>query len=228
MLTSTYRPLILLLLVGAGAAFLMSDARQFLTLETLKASHAHWAMFYAAHPWVCRAFFMAGALVFFSLPLPGGSLLLLAAGSIFGWLVGFIIIVITAMGGACIAFLCSRLLIGEYVQRRFAAQLMQVNRGIADEGALYVFALHLIPFIPFGIINWVMGITPLRLHVFACASLLGLLPGIALITAAGTQLASIHSLSDIFSPALLLSLCAIGVLPVAARRFLQYLRQRSA
>ena len=219
------RILIVLLLAAAVAGLLLSGWHHLLTLETLKSSHAYWLVQYHAQPWLFIAGFILGATAFFSLPLPGGSLLLLAAGSIFGWVLGFVVIMLSAVAGACIAFLCARLLIGGYIQRRFASHLVEVNRGIDEEGALYVFALHLVPFIPFGIINWVMGLAPLRLHIFAIASAFGLVPGVAIIVAAGTQLATIEQLSDIFSPGVLLALTAIGVLPLLARRFLVCLRR---
>lgn len=219
------RLLLALLLLAACAALYLSGLHTSLTLESIKANQAQWLAYHAAHPILLSALFALAALCFFSLPLPGGSLVLLAAGSIFGWPLGFVLAWTTATLGACIALLISRFLLGPVIERRFGPQLARLHQGLADEGPFYVFALRLVPFLPFGIVNWLLGLTHIRPLPYAIATALGLLPGIALLTAAGTELARIDSVSDILSWRILLCFAALGLFPLLARRLLRLHRR---
>ena len=64
--------------------------------------------------------------------------------------------------GATVAFLASRYLLRDWVQRKFGDKLKTINEGVEREGAFYLFALRLVPAFPFFVINLVMGLTPIR------------------------------------------------------------------
>lgn len=218
------RLLLALLLLAACAAVWLSGLHNVLTLESVKASQEKWLAYRAAHPVLVIALFALAALCFLSLPVPGGGLIPLTAGSIFGWPLGFALAWTTATLGACIGLFASRYLLGPVVERRFGPQLTRLHQGLADEGPFYVFALRLMPVLPFGLLNWLLGVTHIRALHFAIATALGLLPGMILLTAAGTELARIESLSDILSWRIMLCFMALGLFPLAARKLLHLRR----
>ena len=74
-------------------------------------------------------------------------------------------------------------------------------------------------------INLIMGLTPMRLTTFYWVSQLGMLPGTAIFVNAGSQIASIHSLSDIISGKLAVSLAVLGLFPFVAKRLISRIRQ---
>jgi len=121
-----------------------------------------------------------------ALNLPGAVVLGLTAGALFGTLAGTVIISFVSSIGASLACLLSRYLLRDWVQRRFGEKLKKVNAGIQAEGAFYLFALRLMPVIPFFVINLVMGLTSLRLWTFYWVSQLGMLPGTVVFVNAGS------------------------------------------
>ena len=161
-----------------------------------------------------------------ALNLPGAAVLGLAAGALFGALVGTVLISFASSIGATLACALSRYLLRDWVQRRFGDKLKRVNAGIQEEGAFYLFSLRLIPVIPFFIINLVMGLTPIRLPTFYWVSQLGMLPGTAVFVNAGSQLGRIESVAGILSPGIVISLALIGVLPLVVRRALRFYKER--
>ncbi len=213
---------ILLLIVS----FFYFDLDRWFTLEALKASQVRFEEWRAASPWlVAGAFFVVYVLVT-ALSLPGAAVMTLAAGALFGLLTGTVLVSFASSIGATLAFLVSRFLLRDSVQRRFGDRLQSVNEGMARDGAFYLFTLRLVPIFPFFIVNLVMGLMPIRVPTFYWVSQLGMLAGTIVYVNAGTQLARIDSLSGILSPGLLLSFVLLGIFPLLARRMLAWLQGR--
>ena len=62
-----------------------------------------------------------------------------------------------------------------------------------------------------------MGLTPMTIERFYLTSQIGMLPGTAVYLNAGTQLATIDSLSGIVSPTVLASFALLGLFPIIAK-----------
>ena len=118
--------------------------------------------YYAANPWETILIYLAIYIGATALSLPGAALLTLAGGALFGLLVGTVIISFASSIGATLAFLASRFLLRDYVQKKFASRLQGVNDGFAKDGAFYLFTLRLIPVVPLFMVNLLMGLTPMR------------------------------------------------------------------
>jgi pyruvate/2-oxoglutarate dehydrogenase complex dihydrolipoamide dehydrogenase (E3) component len=95
-------------------------------------------------------------------------------------------------------------------------------------GWLYLLSLRLIPVVPFFLINLTMGLTTLSTRTFYVVSQLGMLAATAVYVNAGIQLANLHSLSDVASPALLGSFALLGLFPLVVRRIWRQLERRRA
>jgi pyruvate/2-oxoglutarate dehydrogenase complex dihydrolipoamide dehydrogenase (E3) component len=130
--------------------------------------------------------------------------------------------------GATLAFLAARFLFRAPVQRRFGKRLTAINEGIGRDGAFYLFTLRLVPVFPFFLVNLLIALTALPVRTFWWVSQIGMLPGTVVYVNAGTQLGSLDSLAGILSPALLASFVALGVLPLLARRLVEWIRARRA
>jgi pyruvate/2-oxoglutarate dehydrogenase complex dihydrolipoamide dehydrogenase (E3) component/uncharacterized membrane protein YdjX (TVP38/TMEM64 family) len=161
-----------------------------------------------------------------SLSLPGAALLTLAGGAIFGFFWGLLLVSFASSLGATVSFRVSRLLLREWVQQRFVTQLAEINAGVQRAGALYLLSLRLIPVVPFFLINLTMGLTNLNTWTFYWVSQLGMLAGTAVYVNAGIQLGTLKSLSDVASPALVLSFLLIGLFPILVRRLWRHLEKR--
>jgi uncharacterized membrane protein YdjX (TVP38/TMEM64 family) len=112
------------------------------------------------------------------------------------------------------------------VQSHFGVRLASVNQGMEREGAFYLFTMRMIPALPYFVINLVMGLTPMPVRTFAWVSQLGMLPATSVFVFAGTRLAQVESPSGVLSPGLLAALTFMGLLPIAARRLVAWLRAR--
>ncbi|MDP2761899.1 MAG: FAD-dependent oxidoreductase [Sideroxyarcus sp.] len=218
---------ILLLAIAALALlFFAFDLQRYLTLETLQAKREAFAALKAQSPWLVTAVAFVGYVLVTALSLPGALVMTLALAALFGLLWGTLLVSFASTIGATLAFLVSRYLLRDTVQQRFGDKLKAINNGVAKEGALYLFALRLVPLFPFFLINLLLGLTPMRARTFYWVSQLGMLPGTLVFVNAGTQLAQLHSLSDILSPGLLFSFVLLGVFPLLAKKIITWLQRR--
>ncbi|MDP3250087.1 MAG: FAD-dependent oxidoreductase [Polaromonas sp.] len=214
-----------LLLAGIGVFFAL-DLGRYLSLGFIKDSQSSFQAVFEQKPvWVTLAFFAAYVAVT-ALSLPGAAIMTLAAGAGFGLVLGTIVVSFASTLGATLAMLAARYLLRDSIQARFGKRLDEINKGIAKEGAFYLFSLRLIPVVPFFALNLLMGLTRIRTWTYFWVSQLGMLAGTVVYVNAGTQIAKIDSLQSIASPALIGSFVLLGVLPLAVNKLLQFFRRR--
>jgi pyruvate/2-oxoglutarate dehydrogenase complex dihydrolipoamide dehydrogenase (E3) component/uncharacterized membrane protein YdjX (TVP38/TMEM64 family) len=215
--TILIRSLIVFGLLGAIFAFFAFGLEHQLSLDALKARQHDLDAYAHAHPVSLAAGFFLVYVAFAALSLPAATLLTAAAGALFGLWEGTLLVSFASSIGATLAFLASRYVFRDAVQRRFGKRLRAVNEGMQREGGVYLFTLRLVPAIPFFAVNLLMGLTQLPARTFYWVSQIGMLAATVVFVNAGTQLASLHSLSGILSPRLLGSFLLLGLLPLFAR-----------
>jgi len=220
------RSLLVLFIIALVVGFFAFDLDRFLTLESLKQSQGDFAALKAQSPWLFAAIAFALYVLVAALSLPGALIMTLAMGALFGLTVGTLLVSFASSIGATLAFLASRFVLRDTVQRRFGDKLKTMNDGIAKDGALYLFTLRLVPVFPFFLINLLMGLTPMRARTFYWVSQLGMLAGTVVFVNAGTQLAQLQSLSGILSPGLLFSFVLLGIFPFIAKKISASLQAR--
>ena len=220
------RLLILIPLAAIAFAFFYFDLGQFLTLDALKARQADFADYYRQSPAVVIAAFFLIYVAVAGASLPGAAILTLAAGALFGLVVGTIIVSFASSIGATLAFFASRYLFRDAVRARFGDRLRAIDDGVARDGAFYLFTLRLVPAFPFFLVNLLMGLTAIRAATFYIVSQLGMFAGTVVFVNAGTQLAQIKTLSGIASPGLIASFVALGIFPWIARGIVGWVKAR--
>ena len=208
------------------AAFFATGLHRYFTLENLRASRAAIVAYRDAQPLLASAAFFGLYVTFAALSLPASGLMTVAAGAIFGLAWGLALVSFASAIGATLAFLVSRFVLHDVIQRRFGDKLKAINAGVRRDGAFYLFTMRLIPAFPFFIINPVMGLTPIRTWTFYWVSQVGMLPLTAIFVYAGQELARIGSPREILSPTLLTALVLIGLFPLIARKVLEKVNER--
>ncbi len=203
--------------VALLATFFALDLGHYFTLEYFKSKQAVIDAYYAANPLGTVAMFVAIYVALTALSFPGATILTLAAGAIFGLIKGTVIVSFASSLGATLAFLVTRYVLRDSIQRKFGDKLAAVNAGVAKDGPFYLFTLRLVPAFPFFVINVLMGLTPIRTWTFYWVSQLGMLAGTIVYVYAGTEIARIESLRGILSPGLLLAFTLLGLFPLIAR-----------
>jgi pyruvate/2-oxoglutarate dehydrogenase complex dihydrolipoamide dehydrogenase (E3) component/uncharacterized membrane protein YdjX (TVP38/TMEM64 family) len=217
---------LLLLIAALIVAFFALDLSRFLTLDALKAGQETFAGWYDASPWLVAGAYLLIYVAVTALSLPGAAVMTLAGGALFGLWVGTLLVSFASSIGATLAFLASRFLFHDWVQGRYGGRLAAINKGMAKDGAFYLFTLRLVPVFPFFVINLLMGLTPIKARTFYWVSQIGMLAGTLVYVNAGTQLARVDSLSGILSPGLLASFALLGVFPLLAKRLVALVQAR--
>jgi len=197
-----------------------------LTLENLQASRQGFQDLYRERPVLVLLGYFALYVAVTGLSLPGATVLTLAAGALFGFAAGAVLVSFASSLGATAACALARTLLRDFARRRFASVWSKMNDGLARDGAFYLFSLRLIPIFPFFAINFAMGLTDMPLGRFYLVSQLGMLPATLIFVNAGNQLGKLTSLSGILSPALLASLVLLGIFPLLAKKALDRYRVR--
>ena len=213
-------------LAALVVAFFAFGGNKYLTFESIKSQQTAIQALYERNPMSTAIAFFAAYVAVTGLSLPGAAVMTLVAGAIFGLLWGTLLVSFASSIGATLAFLVSRFLLRDWVQKRFGRQLGALNAGVEKEGALYLFTLRLIPAVPFFVINLAMGLTPIRARTFYWVSQLGMFAGTVVYVNAGTQLAAIQSLSGILSPGLIGAFVLLGLFPLLAARIVNAVKAR--
>ena len=220
------RSLIGLLLAGLIVAVVVIGLQHGLSLAALQGSRKALTLHAATHPFLFAGGFFTVYVAYVAAALPGIEVLSLAAGALFGLVEGTVLVSFASTLGATLAMLASRFLFRDAVVRHFGARLQGIDRGLARDGAFYLFSLRLIPAVPFFLINLLAGLAPIRARTYWWVSQLGMLPATLVYVNAGTRLGEVTSLSGLLSPALIGSLLLLAVLPWLARAVMAILRRR--
>src|SRR5688500_12081285 len=144
----------LLLVIAAGiAAFFLLDLGSYLTIDALKARRLELASLLEEHPLLLIGGFFLFYVAVTALSLPGAAIMTLAAGAVFGLVLGTAIVSLASTIGASLAFLSSRYILRDWVKARFGKTVAAIDRGIAKDGPFYLLSLRLIPVFPFFLVN---------------------------------------------------------------------------
>jgi len=217
---------LVVIIVVLIATYFAFDLGQYFNIDYFKSQQAEIEGFYSENPLLTVALFFIIYVVVTGLSLPGAAIMTLVAGAIFGLFTGVIIVSFASTLGATIAFLVSRYLLRDSIQRQFGDKLKTINEGIEKDGAFYLFTLRLVPAFPFFVINLLMGLTPIRTTTYFLVSQIGMFAGTIVFVNAGTQIAQIDSLSGILSPGLLISFVLLGIFPLIAKKIVNVIQAR--
>ena len=228
--TPGWRVGLLLTLAAAVALWWVLAPDEASGLAVLKAQQAALLAWYQESPWQLRASFFGLYVLVATLAVPGIALLSLAAGAVFGLGWGLALVSFASSLGATLSFWLARYLLGDWLRARMGPRVLAVRARLEREGALYLLSLRLIPVVPFGAVNLLMGLTDMRARTFYIVSQIGMLASTLVFVNAGQQLGAIHSAGEVLQAGVLGALLALGLLvalmPALARRVLDYQRQR--
>ena len=215
--------IIVLLAVLATAIFAYRTYGHLISLESLAERETDLRQYQQDNPVLVYgiAFLLYVAVTGFSLPF--ATVLTLVFAWYFGFWRAVLLVSFSSTAGATIAFLLSRYLLRETLQKRFGERLEKFNQSLEREGAYYLFSLRLIPVVPFFVVNAVMGLTPLKTWTFWWASQVGMLPGTFVYVYAGSQFPTLKTLAEqgtrgILSPQLIVAFVLLGLFPLFAKK----------
>lgn len=157
------------LLVAAFVGLWFSPLREHLTRENIRAAvNQIRAVWYA--PIVYVLLYALGCVV--ALP---ASIFVIAAGFIWGWLLGGAYAMVGGMLGAIISYFAGRF-IGEGLLERFGRIGRVVAKQVDHAGFKSLLVLRNIPGIPFAVLNYGAGVAGVRFRDYFFATLIGIAP----------------------------------------------------
>jgi Uncharacterized conserved protein len=214
------RVVVALSFAGALVAFFALGGHRYVSLDTVKANRDALLAYTQAHhaQAVVIAFAVFVAATAFS--LPGGLLLTMTCGFLFGRWTGTVIVVFAGTIGGTLLFLAARYVLAGVVRRRLGTLGERINAGFTKHGFSYMLFLRLVPF-PFFLVNLAPALTSLPLRTFVLATFIGAIPGMFVFANLGEALGRIDSLQDLVSWETFGALALLGVLalvPITARK----------
>jgi uncharacterized membrane protein YdjX (TVP38/TMEM64 family) len=222
------RIVLVLLFIVVVAAFFAAGGPEALELAKLKARYESLESFYAARPALALAVFFVAYVVLATTSLPGGAVLTMGAGALFGVPLALVVVSFASSLGALGAMLLARYVLRDWVRSRYGERLRRIDEGIERDGALYLLLVRLVPAIPFFAVNVGLALTRMPARRYYWVSQLGMLPGTLVFANAGRRLAEIDSPGDVLSPGVIASLVLLAVLVLASRKAAVLLRKRKS
>ena len=220
-----------LVMVAIGIAFIVALylSRNWLSLEVLAAQESKLQSLLESNPLLVLSAAFGIYVIVTALSIPGAAVLSLAYAWFFKFWTGLVLISFASTTGATIAFLISRYLLRDWVQRRFGQRLRKIDDSFEREGAFYLFTMRLIPAVPFFLINLLMGLTKIKTTTFWWVSQLGMFAGTVVYVYAGASIPDLNTLQDqgvsaIFSPwqltQITIAFLILGLFPITAKKLL--------
>jgi uncharacterized membrane protein YdjX (TVP38/TMEM64 family) len=217
----------LFVLVAGLVAFFAFDLNQYVTLDALK-THRE-----GLQQWVSEqgaAAYLVFALVYVvavALSVPGGAILTIAAGFLFGPYLATIIVVIGATIGATILFLAARYALAGFLRQKAGNAMQRMEAGFNENPMSYMLILRLVPLFPFWLVNLVPAFLGVSIRTYFIGTLIGIIPGTFVFALVGDGAGAVLdaggdlNLGIIFEPRFLAPIIGLAVLasiPVVYKR----------
>lgn len=220
---SKSRLLVLTALVMVACFYFASDLDQLLSVQTLRQEQTLLRGILNNNPVamtiVCGLLYtVASAFV-----IPGTGAMTVAVGALFGLWNGFWFSTIFGMIGTVAGFALARHALRDLAEGKFPEQIAKVDKEMCGDGALYLFALRSSPVLPFFLMNFVLGVTKIRLRTFTLVSFLAMVPTNLAYLNAGTQLSRVRTFSGLLSPQVTIAFTIVGLLPLLCKWLLRHL-----
>lgn len=181
----------LFILVGAMAVVFAMGWHRYLSLEALAENRETLRAYIDARVLLSLIAFVVIYAAVVALSLPGGAVLTLAGGFLFGWLVGGMASIVGATIGASIVFLIARSALGEFLAARAGPFLSRFRQGFQDDAFSYLLFLRLVPIFPFWLVNLAPALLGVGFGTYLATTFLGIIPGTFAYSLAGSGLDSV-------------------------------------
>lgn len=161
----------------------------------------------AGSPWapfvVIGTFVVAGSLMF---PV---TVLIVATAAAFGPWPGFAYAFVGSLASALTTYAIGAAVGKRTVQDLLGPRLNRIRKRIASRGVVAIAAIRLVPVAPFAVVNLAAGASAIPVFDYMAGTVLGMLPGMIMISAVGNQFARILTSPTPFDIAALV--LAVGV-----------------
>ena len=162
--------------------------------------------------------------------IPGGAMMTIIGGFLFGPLRTTLYVVFAATLGATALFVVARSAVGDRLRSRAGPWMAKMEAGFQDDAMSYLLVLRLVPLFPFFMVNLVPAFLGVSLRTYVITTFFGIIPGTFVFALAGSGLGSALEASADFSVAAVLTpdiiaalvgLAALALVPVLYKKFMR-------
>jgi uncharacterized membrane protein YdjX (TVP38/TMEM64 family) len=211
------RLLPLAVLGAAAAAAFGAGLHDYLSFEALRENRGLLIDFVDSRFALAFGVFIAVYVLAVAVSLPGGAVLTITGGFLFGPWFGTLGAVTGATLGATVVFLIARTALGEALRARAGPALRKMRAGFQDNALSYLLVLRLVPLFPFWLVNLVPAFLGVPPRTYVLGTFLGIIPAAFVFAFAGAGLGGVLDSAEGFSPAAVLTpevVAALGGLAV--------------
>lgn len=221
------RSLPLAVLLAGLVLFFALGLDRYLSFEELS-RHREWLTRQVqAHGIVAALAFIGVYALVTATSVPGGAVLTVLGGFLFGIGWGTLYAVVGATLGAVAIFLAARTALGEPLRRRAGPAVRRMAAGFHEHALSYLLVLRLVPLFPFWLVNLVPAFLGVPLRIYLIGTFFGIIPGTFVYASVGNGLGRLIAAGErpdlgiIFEPAILtpiLGLAVLALIPVVYRK----------
>jgi uncharacterized membrane protein YdjX (TVP38/TMEM64 family) len=217
---------LIILFIGLGVVF-ATGADAYFSVTALREHRDALTAFVTERYILAPVLFCAIYAISTALSVPGGALLTVSGGFLFGAVFGVAYSVLGATIGATLLFLAARTAFGDMLRSRAGSGIDRMREGFQKNALSYLLFLRLVPVFPFFLVNLVPAFLNVRLPVYVIGTFIGIIPGSLVFTLVGSGVDEIFargedlSLSSVFSVEMMLGFTGLGLLslvPVIYKR----------
>jgi len=217
--------LVLVLVLGLYFAF---DLGRFLGFDAL-AEHKAWLSAWVdTHAILAPVIYILLYIAVVAFSLPGGLMMTLSGGLLFGAAAGALYAVIGATIGASALFLIAKTSLGDFLMAKAGGAVKKMQAGFSENALSYMFVLRLVPIFPFFLVNLAPAFLGVSLRIYVIATFFGIMPATFVFALTGSGLGSVLeqggdiSLAGVMTPEIMAALAGLALLaliPVIYKRF---------
>jgi uncharacterized membrane protein YdjX (TVP38/TMEM64 family) len=215
-------------LVAGTAAFFALGLDDYVTFDTLARHRGGLLAWVEARPFLAPLLYIVGYVAAIAFSLPGGVLLTVTGGFLFGPVFGALFAILGATGGATCVYLAARTALGERLRAKAGSSLQRLQEGFRQDAFSYLLVLRLVPLFPFFLVNIVPAFAGVPVRTYVVATFIGIIPGAFVFASVGNGLGAVFDagqtpdLRIILKPQILLpilGLALLALIPVGYRRW---------
>lgn len=139
-----------------------------------------------------------------------GPILAAASGLLFGTVAGTPISIASAVLGACLAFALSRWWAHDAVSELAGPRVNGIRRWVGDRGFSAILLVRVAPGVPYTLVNYAAGLTPVGIGTFALATAIGVTPRAFAYTALGGNFGDLGNPVTIVAVIVLVGMALLG------------------
>jgi len=218
------------LLVAAGIVFVAVGGNRYLTWAALAENRDWLCSLVARWGFVAAVLYIAVYGILVALSVPGGAVLTIAGGFLFGTWLGALCAIVGATAGATAIFLAARAGLGGLAQRG-GALVGKLEAGFRADAFNYLLVLRLVPIFPFWLVNLVPALVGVKLQTYVLATLLGIIPGSFVYASLGNGLGSVVEAPNpgiLFRPSVLVPIVGLAILALVPVGYRRWRRRKTA